>query len=101
MIAAGGFEEKAAAFRIRVRRRVPRIAWAPGARDTSSTLAAPRPSLSRVRRVAWAEMRRLAPIPALVGKVFEVGMRYPWNDMIKRATGEGLTAKYYAQQFVP
>lgn len=33
-------------------------------------------------------------------KVFSVGMLYPWNDMIEKATGEKLTAKYYAKQFV-
>ncbi len=32
--------------------------------------------------------------------VFAPGMKYEWNDMIKRATGEKLTAKYYAKQFV-
>lgn len=33
-------------------------------------------------------------------KVFMPGARYYWNDMIERATGEKLTAKYYAKQFV-
>jgi peptidyl-dipeptidase A len=33
-------------------------------------------------------------------KVFMPGMLYQWNDMIERATGEKLTAKYYAKQFV-
>jgi peptidyl-dipeptidase A len=32
--------------------------------------------------------------------VFLPGARYYWNDMIEKATGEKLTAKYYAQQFV-
>jgi len=32
--------------------------------------------------------------------VFKPGMRWPWNEMIERATGEKLTAKYYARQFV-
>lgn len=32
--------------------------------------------------------------------VFEPGMRYEWNEMIERATGEKLTAKYFAKQFV-
>lgn len=36
----------------------------------------------------------------LVEKVFKAGTRYPWNTMIERATGEKLTAKYYARQFV-
>ncbi|NVO09811.1 MAG: M2 family metallopeptidase [Bacteroidales bacterium] len=33
-------------------------------------------------------------------KVFKSGKYYQWNDMIQRATGEKLTAKYYAKQFV-
>jgi peptidyl-dipeptidase A len=33
-------------------------------------------------------------------KVFEPGMKHKWNDMIEAATGEKLTAKYYASQFV-
>lgn len=33
-------------------------------------------------------------------EVFYPGARYYWNDMIERATGEKLTAKYYAEQFV-
>ncbi len=32
--------------------------------------------------------------------IFEVGKRYYWDEMIKRATGENLTPKYYAKQFV-
>lgn len=36
----------------------------------------------------------------LKNKVFYPGARYYWNDMIGRATGEKLTAKYYAEQFV-
>lgn len=32
--------------------------------------------------------------------VFEAGRKYYWNDMIEKATGEKLTAKYYAKQFV-
>ena len=32
--------------------------------------------------------------------VFEAGAVYRWNDMIKRATGEQLTAKYFVAQFV-
>ncbi|MFA4852487.1 MAG: M2 family metallopeptidase [Bacteroidales bacterium] len=33
-------------------------------------------------------------------KVFKPGAKYYWNDMIEKATGEKLTAKYYAKQFV-
>jgi peptidyl-dipeptidase A len=36
----------------------------------------------------------------LIENVFKPGMRYPWNEMIEKATGEKLTAKYYAKQFV-
>jgi peptidyl-dipeptidase A len=36
----------------------------------------------------------------LRNKVFMPGARYYWNDMIEKATGEKLTAKYYAKQFV-
>ncbi|PLW91901.1 MAG: peptidase M3 [Marinilabiliales bacterium] len=36
----------------------------------------------------------------LIDKVFAVGNRYTWNTMIEKATGEKLTAKYYAEQFV-
>jgi peptidyl-dipeptidase A len=31
--------------------------------------------------------------------IFSPGMKWEWNDFIERATGEKLTAKYYAQQF--
>lgn len=33
-------------------------------------------------------------------KIFSVGNKLYWNDMIEKATGEKLTAKYYAQQFI-
>jgi peptidyl-dipeptidase A len=33
-------------------------------------------------------------------KVFAPGMRYRWDIMIEKATGEKLTPKYYAEQFV-
>ncbi|HOC47755.1 MAG TPA: hypothetical protein PKG68_03395, partial [Bacteroidales bacterium] len=33
-------------------------------------------------------------------KVFMPGMRYEWNEMIEKATGEKLTARYYAAQVV-
>lgn len=36
----------------------------------------------------------------LIDNVFKPGARYFWNDMIEKATGEKLTAKYYAKQFV-
>lgn len=36
----------------------------------------------------------------LVDNVFSVGSKYSWNEMIEKATGEKLTPKYYARQFV-
>ncbi|MGQ9846159.1 MAG: M2 family metallopeptidase [Bacteroidales bacterium] len=36
----------------------------------------------------------------LIEKVFKPGRIYYWNDLIEKATGEKLTAKYYAAQFV-
>ncbi len=36
----------------------------------------------------------------LKAKIFMPANRYYWNDMIEKATGEKLTAKYYARQFV-
>ena len=33
-------------------------------------------------------------------RVFKPGARYYWNEMIEKSTGEKLTAKYYAKQFV-
>lgn len=35
-----------------------------------------------------------------IEKIFKPGNRMYWDDMIKAATGEKLTAKYYAKQFV-
>jgi peptidyl-dipeptidase A len=32
--------------------------------------------------------------------IFAPGAKYYWNDMIEKATGEKLTAKYFAKQFV-
>jgi peptidyl-dipeptidase A len=36
----------------------------------------------------------------LIDKIYAPGAKYSWNDMIEKATGEKLTPKYYAQQFV-
>jgi len=33
-------------------------------------------------------------------KVFALGATLPWNEMIKKATGEPLTARYFAEQIV-
>jgi peptidyl-dipeptidase A len=35
-----------------------------------------------------------------VDKVFHLGRKYPWNEMIEKATGEKLTPVYYAKQFI-
>lgn len=35
-----------------------------------------------------------------IDKVFKPGQRYSWNDMIEKATGEKLSPKHYAKQFV-
>lgn len=39
-------------------------------------------------------------VGAFFMKMFDMGRRYYWNDMIEKLTGEKLTAKYYAKQFV-
>ena len=36
----------------------------------------------------------------LIKNVFEPANRWYWNDMIEKATGEKLTAKYFAKQFI-
>lgn len=36
----------------------------------------------------------------LAAEVFRTGMSMTWGDMIERATGEKLTPRYYAEQFV-
>jgi peptidyl-dipeptidase A len=36
----------------------------------------------------------------LLDKVFRPGAKYSWDDMIRRATGEKLTARYYAGEFL-
>jgi peptidyl-dipeptidase A len=35
-----------------------------------------------------------------VDNIFHLGRKYPWNEMIERATGEKLTSAYYAKQFI-
>jgi len=35
-----------------------------------------------------------------IKNIFNPGAKYYWNDMIEKATGEKLSAKYYAKQFV-
>lgn len=33
-------------------------------------------------------------------RIFAVGARYHWNEMLKRATGENLTARHFVREFV-
>ena len=35
-----------------------------------------------------------------IKRIFEAGARWPWDEMIERATGEPLTAEYFVEQFV-
>ncbi len=35
----------------------------------------------------------------MIGKIFHPGRKLPWNEMIREATGEPLTARHYARQF--
>jgi peptidyl-dipeptidase A len=50
------------------------------------------------RNVSYIGRRELGDF--LRKKVFEAGALYHWNEMIKRATGENLTPKYFVDQFV-
>ncbi len=36
----------------------------------------------------------------LIDKIFKPGSTYHWSELIERATGEALSARYYAKQFV-
>lgn len=36
----------------------------------------------------------------LVERVFKLGARYPWNEMLRRATGEPLDPTFFADQFI-
>jgi peptidyl-dipeptidase A len=36
----------------------------------------------------------------LIDNLFKPGSEFYWNDMIEKATGEKLTPKYYAEQFL-
>jgi len=48
--------------------------------------------------VSYIDRRELGEF--LSENVFEAGAVYHWNEMIKRATGEPLTPKYFVNQFV-
>ena len=50
------------------------------------------------KNVSYINRRELGDF--LREKVFEAGAVYHWNEMIKRATGESLTPKYFVGQFV-
>jgi peptidyl-dipeptidase A len=49
-------------------------------------------------KVSYAGDKRVGDY--LRRKVFAPGARYHWNEMIRRATGEPLTPKYFVEQFV-
>jgi peptidyl-dipeptidase A len=59
---------------------------------------------THILKVATYDITSLSKNPEigkyLLVKVFRPGAKYQWNDMIKRATGEELTAKYYAGEFI-
>ncbi len=50
------------------------------------------------KNLSYIDRRELGAF--LSEKVFEAGAVYHWNEMIKRATGEQLTPKYFVEQFV-
>ena len=56
------------------------------------------PSLKSDRDISYIGQREVGDF--LRKKVFEPGAVYRWNDMIELATGEPLTPKYWAEQYV-
>ena len=50
------------------------------------------------KNLSYIDRRELGAF--LSEKVFEAGAVYHWNEMIKLATGEQLTPKYFVEQFV-
>jgi peptidyl-dipeptidase A len=50
------------------------------------------------RNVSFAGQKAIGDY--LRENVFGPGALYPWNEMIERATGEPLTAKYFVVQFI-
>ena len=50
------------------------------------------------RNVSYIGQRNVGDF--LQKKVFEVGAAYHWNEMIRKATGEPLTPKYFVEEFV-
>lgn len=55
-------------------------------------------NLDSDENVSYVNDKRLGKF--LREKVFAPGAKYHWNEMIERATGEPLKAKYFAEQFV-
>jgi len=51
-----------------------------------------------IKTINWSNNPEIGKF--FLDKVFKPGMRNEWNVMIEQATGEKLTAKYYAKQFV-
>jgi peptidyl-dipeptidase A len=50
-----------------------------------------------IKTMSWCNNPEIGKY--FIENVFKPGMKYEWNDMIEKATGEKLTAKYYAKQF--
>ena len=56
------------------------------------------PGLASDEHVSYVGRKKVGKY--LARNVFEAGDVYHWNEMIRRATGEPLTAKYFVEQFV-
>ncbi|MCP4256152.1 MAG: M2 family metallopeptidase [Planctomycetes bacterium] len=54
--------------------------------------------LNSDKNLSYIDRRELGSF--LCENIFEAGAVYHWNEMIKRATGEPLTPKYFVAQFV-
>ncbi|MGQ9780498.1 MAG: M2 family metallopeptidase [Bacillota bacterium] len=58
----------------------------------------------------WAALRAIGCSEGLVGdraagdflreRIFKVGARFHWNEMLRRATGKRLSAEYFAAEFI-
>jgi peptidyl-dipeptidase A len=51
-----------------------------------------------IRNVDYSGEKKIGEY--LKEKVFGVGKKYKWNEMIKKATGEELTARYFVDEFI-
>ena len=59
---------------------------------------------TKVEKLPGIEEISFAVKPAigefLKTQIFQPGASLHWNDLLKQATGEGLTPKYFAEEFV-